>query len=100
MEVPLPARRWHTVVWREGSNAKLSSRFAALRVRAAHRDEEGLRAPRAEQWLLIEWPLDQAQPTKYWLSTLAVNTSLLEVVKKTKIRGIKRQRRQIGKAHL
>src|SRR5437762_8211246 len=47
----LTARRWHTVVWREGSNAKLSSRFAAVRVRAAHRDEEGLRAPRAEQWL-------------------------------------------------
>ena len=74
------------MVWGEGSNAKLSSRFAALRVRAAHRDEEGLRAPRAEQWLLIEWPLDQAQPTKYWLSTLPVNTSLVELVKTAKMR--------------
>ena len=27
------ARRWHTVSWREGSHAVLSSRFAALRVR-------------------------------------------------------------------
>ena len=36
----LKARRWHTVSWREGSHAVLSSRFAALRVRAAHRDEE------------------------------------------------------------
>ena len=80
------ARRWHTVVWREGTNEKLSSRFAALRVRAAHRDEEGLRAPRTEQWLLIEWPLDQAQPTKYWLSTLPVNTSLVELVKTAKMR--------------
>ena len=31
----LTPHRWRTVVWREGSNAKLSSRFAALRVRAA-----------------------------------------------------------------
>jgi SRSO17 transposase len=82
----LTARRSHTVLWREGSNAKLSSRFAALRVRAAHRDEEGLRLPRKEQWLLIEWPKDQAEPTKYWLSTLPVNTSLVELVKTAKMR--------------
>src|ERR687891_2124193 len=82
----LTAHRWRTVVWREGSNAKLSSRFAALRVRAAHRDEEGLRAPRAEQWLLIEWPVDQTEPSKYWLATLPVNTSLVELVKTAKMR--------------
>jgi SRSO17 transposase len=81
----LTARRWHTVVWREGTNEKLSSRFAAVRVRAAHRDEEGLRAPREKQWLLIEWPVE-AQPTKYWLSTLPVNTSLVELVKTAKMR--------------
>jgi SRSO17 transposase len=55
-------------------------------VRAAHRDEEGLRAPRAQQWLLIEWPVDQAQPTQYWLSTLPVNTALVELVKTAKMR--------------
>jgi SRSO17 transposase len=82
----LTAHRWRTVLWREGSNAKLSSRFAALRVRAAHRDEEGLGAPRTEQWLLIQWPIDQAEPTKYWLSTLPVNTSLVELVKTAKMR--------------
>jgi len=82
----LTAHRWHTVVWREGTNEKLSSRFAAVRVRAAHRDEEGLRLPRKEQWLLIEWPIEQAEPTKYWLSTLPVNTSLVELVKTAKMR--------------
>ena len=82
----LTAQRWRTVVWREGSNAQLSSRFAALRVRAAHRDEGGLRLPRKEQWLLIEWPKDQAEPTKYWLATLPVNTSLVELVKTAKMR--------------
>jgi SRSO17 transposase len=44
----LTAQRWRTVDWREGTNEKLSSRFAAVRVRAAHRDEQGLRAPRAQ----------------------------------------------------
>jgi SRSO17 transposase len=82
----LTTQRWRTVVWREGTNAKLSSRFAALRVRAAHRDEEGLRLPRKEQWLLIEWPKDQAEPTKYWLATLPVHTSLVELVKTAKMR--------------
>jgi len=82
----LSAHRWRTVLWREGSNAPLSSRFAALRVRAAHRDEEGLRAPRTEQWLLIEWPADQAEPSKYWLSTLPGHTSLVELVKIAKMR--------------
>ena len=82
----LTARRWRTMVWREGSNAKLSSRFAAVRVRAAHRDEEGLRSPRQTQWLLIEWPQDQAEPTKYWLSTLPADTALVDLVKTAKMR--------------
>jgi SRSO17 transposase len=82
----LPPQRWRTVCWREGTNEPLSSRFAAVRVRAAHRDEEGLRAPRAEQWLLIEWPVDQAEPTKYWLSTLPATTPLVKLVKTAKMR--------------
>ncbi|HKX49753.1 MAG TPA: IS701 family transposase [Candidatus Binatia bacterium] len=81
----LPARRWRTVEWREGTNTKLSSRFAALRVRAAHRDE-GHRALRQEQWLLIEWPGSQTEPTKYWLSTLPVDTALVELVRVAKMR--------------
>ena len=83
----LTAQRWRTVAWREGTNAKLSSRFAAVRVRAAHRDEQGLRAPRAEQWLLIEWPVDQAEPSKYWLSTLPAGTALVDLSKPLKCAG-------------
>jgi len=82
----LKGRCWRTVEWREGTNETLSSRFAAVRVRAAHRDEEGLGAPRAEQWLLIEWPVDQAEPTKYWLSTLPADTTLVDLVKTAKMR--------------
>ena len=57
-----------------------------MRVRVAHREQEGLRAPRQEQWLLIEWPQDQTEPTKYWLSTLPADTALLDLVKTTKMR--------------
>lgn len=49
----LPARAWHEVTWREGTNATLSSRFAWLRVRPAHRDYWRSEV-RAEVWLLIK----------------------------------------------
>jgi SRSO17 transposase len=73
----LPARRFRTVTWREGAQP-LRSRFAAIRVRAAHE-----RRPRAEEWLLIEWPRTQAEPVHYWLSTLPADTSLKALVATT-----------------
>ena len=48
---------------------ELSSRFAAARVRPASRDHK-LVAPHPVEWLVIEWPGGEAEPTKYWLSTL------------------------------
>ena len=56
---------WHTVAWREGTNQTLRSRFARVRVRAAHRHNRRVGAD-DEQWLLIEWPKGQAEPTRYW----------------------------------
>lgn len=79
------SHRWQTVSWREGSSAKLSSRFAALRVRAAHRDEKRKRL-REQEWLLIEWPSGEPEPTKYWLATLPADTALVELVKTAKMR--------------
>ena len=32
-------KTWRRVTWREGSNAKLASRFAGVRIRPAHRDD-------------------------------------------------------------
>ena len=81
----LPARAWRQVTWREGSQAELSSRFAAARVRPAHRDT--LRSePWPEEWLLIEWPRDAAEPTKYWLSNLPPRTPLRRLVHTAKAR--------------
>jgi SRSO17 transposase len=81
----LPAAAWRTVTWREGSRAVLSSRFAAVRVRPAHRDDR-LPEPRAPEWLLIEWPEGEKEPTKYWLSTLSAETGLKELVATAKAR--------------
>lgn len=54
---------WQTVTWREGSAGPLRSRFARVRVRAAHRNK-----PRAHEWLIIEWPEEADNPVHYWLS--------------------------------
>ena len=83
----LPATSWKMVTWRQGVKQKLRSRFAALRVRPAHRDNWRA-APHPEEWLLIEWPRGEAQPTKYWLSTLPAEISLTELVRTAKHRWI------------
>jgi len=83
----LPSRKWKTVTWREGSKKKLRSRFAAVRVRPAHRDFERSE-PHPEQWLLIEWPNGESEPTKYWFSSEAADTPLRELVKLAKHRWI------------
>ncbi len=77
--------QWQHVTWREGSNAALGSRFARVRVRAAHRDEQRRKLPEA-QWLLIEWPEGDEEPLKYWLATLAEDTPLERMVYETKMR--------------
>src|SRR5436190_19416731 len=75
----LPAGAWRSVAWREGTAGELSSRFAAVRVRPAHGDFR-LSEPRAEEWLLVEWPEGGSEPTKYWLSTLPEAATLAESV--------------------
>jgi SRSO17 transposase len=78
---------WETVSWRQGTRKPLRSRFAALPVRPAHRDDERSEL-RAEEWLLIEWPSHEAEPTKYWLSTLPQSTQLKDLVRIAKHRWI------------
>jgi SRSO17 transposase len=69
LALSLPKRTWRTVTWREGTAEHLSSRFARVRVRVARRDFKRS-VSRPEEWLLIEWPKGEKEPTKYWLSTL------------------------------
>ncbi len=81
LAVSLPVEAWRTVTWREGSSGRLSSRFARLRVRAARRGATG-----EEEWLLIEWPKAEKEPTKYWLSTLAHDVAWARMVDLAKLR--------------
>jgi SRSO17 transposase len=81
----LPKRAWRTIVWREGTTDLLSSRFARVRIRAAHCDYN-LTEGRSEEWLLIEWPKGEDAPTKYWLSTLPQDTTFRSLVDMTKLR--------------
>ena len=87
LAMSLPANAFKEITWREGTDRKLRSRFAAVRTRPAHRDEERAE-PHAEQWLLIEWPRGEAEPTKYWISTLPPATKLKALVKMAKHRWI------------
>jgi SRSO17 transposase len=80
----LKARAWRTVEWREGTCDVLSSRFARVRVHVAHRHLTPER--HAEEWLLIEWPSDEPEPTKYWLSTCPNDIAIGQLVDLAKLR--------------
>ena len=79
----LPKHAWRTISWREGSNARLQSRFARVRVRAAPIRGE---ARFAEETLLIEWPKDDAAPTKFWLATVDHDMPFRDLVDLAKLR--------------
>lgn len=81
----LPEQAWRTVTWREGSNNELSGRFTALRVRPAHRDYLGTEM-RPVEWLLVEWPEGEVEPTKYFLTTAPEDATLEQMVFVTKMR--------------
>jgi SRSO17 transposase len=81
----LPDSAYQTITWREGTNRTLSSRFAAMRVHEGHRYYWRSDRP-PEEWLLIEWPEGEAEPTKYWLSNLDEAVSLEDLVDTVKLR--------------
>jgi SRSO17 transposase len=68
LAVGLPAKAWRTITWCQGTNERLTSRFARVRVRTAHRDYWQT-TQRLEEWLLIEWPKGEDQPADLPLRT-------------------------------
>jgi SRSO17 transposase len=83
LALSLPNHAWRTITWREGTAASLRSRFARVRVRTSPiRGAAG----RAEETLLIEWPAGEAEPTKYWLTTLDKTTAFRRLVDIAKMR--------------
>jgi SRSO17 transposase len=87
LALSLPGEAWKKVSWRQGVKQKLQSRFATVRVRPAHRDY-WRSEPHPEQWLLIEWPAGESEPTKYWLATVPADIALMELVHLAKHRWI------------
>jgi SRSO17 transposase len=83
LAMSLPKGAWRTVTWRQGTNQRLSSRFARVRVRTSpiRRARE-----RAEETLLVEWPKGEAEPSQYWLCTLPESTSFRRLVDIAKMR--------------
>lgn len=71
---------WQMVAWREDGEA-FTSRFMRMRIRPVTRAEQPV-----EEWLLVEWPEPEAEPTKYWLSTLPADIGFEALVDATKLR--------------
>jgi len=84
LALKLPTKAWRTIEWREGTHERLSSRFARVRVHVAA-GQEAAEKP-APEWLLIEWPKGEEEPTKYWLSTLPESISFRDLVDAAKLR--------------
>lgn len=83
LAMSLSKKAYAEVAWREGTKGRMKSRFAAVRVVPAHRDERRTE-PRPEEWLLVEWPDGEDEPTKYTLSTLPPTATLKHLVRTTK----------------
>jgi len=66
----LPNSAWRLVEWRQASRGRQRSRFARLRVWAAHGWRKQEHPLRVAEWLLVEWPMQSTEPTKYWLAQL------------------------------
>jgi len=82
----LPAEAFTTVACRTTPAGEIvESRFAFLRVVAAHPVTEDRRPPRWE-WLIIEWPEHQDAPTDYWLANLPEDSSRERLARLARLR--------------
>jgi SRSO17 transposase len=78
------------LIWRRGSKGLQRGRFLALRGHPAGvtprrlARQDGAELPVG--WLLVEWPVGKAEPTKYWLSSLPETTPLVELVRLARLR--------------
>jgi SRSO17 transposase len=66
----LPRQAWHTITWRQGTKGPMRSRFAQVKVWAAHGWSRQEHPGRVPEWLLIEWPEGAEAPCDYWLAQL------------------------------
>jgi SRSO17 transposase len=73
------------VAFRDIDGGQLVSRFAFVRVIAAHPVTRDRRAPR-EEWLIIEWPEGHEQPSDFWISNLPADTEPEQLARLARLR--------------
>jgi SRSO17 transposase len=81
----LAGEAFQTLVYRTRDGEEVRSRFATLRVIAAHPVERDRCAPR-EEWLIIEWPDGDEQPSDYWISNLPADTATERLARLARLR--------------
>jgi SRSO17 transposase len=84
-DLALKAKGWKKVRWRAGSKGWLESRFLAIRVQPSHGFVHG-DPPHKEVWLLVEWPEEEQEPTKYFFCDLPASYTLRRLVRIVKCR--------------
>ena len=82
----LPATAWVAVTWRQGSKGSQTNRFAWAPLWAANGWRGGPQPERVEETLLVEWPADAPEPTRYWLTRLGTDLPLAGLVATAKAR--------------
>ena len=76
---------FQTVAFRDIDGRQLVSRFAFVRVIAAHPVTRDRQAPR-EEWLIVEWPKGHEQPTDHWISNLPADTEPEQLARLARLR--------------
>lgn len=82
----LAPQKWTLLSWRQGTKGQMTSRFTSVLVEPANVAFRTAGLREAEQWLVIEWPEDEKEPTHYWLISKDLGSDLAELVYWAKIR--------------
>jgi SRSO17 transposase len=81
----LGIKAYRRITWREGTGAKLASRFALRRVQLAN--DDGIPLEEHEPlWLFIEWPFGESEPSQFGVTTLPAKMSKKQIVRRYKER--------------
>jgi SRSO17 transposase len=83
-----PKNAWRVITWGEGTEGPMESRFMTAKVRVSNQKKAhgSYRELPKTEWLLVEWPLGESEPTKFWLSTERDDLTLEERVNSAKLR--------------
>jgi SRSO17 transposase len=81
----VPRRQRRRMTWRDGTKSALQGRFHFCRVKPCHDNGQPI-AQREPVWLVVEWSLEDKEPSKFYLSTLPRRMSQRSIVRTIKER--------------